>query len=217
MHANAQPRDLCCPRVELTVRVRVLLWMHHLEWMNAGNSGKLLLATLGDAAQLFLYGRKEDDERLRQEVQRDPANTLLLFPGPGAISCADFLARSGGSQQVGEHRAGEAEDGTEDRTTSVVVVDATYRKAKNMAKHFARRIDPSGGVAQVALQPEAASVLARAQKQYAQAAGGATDLGRISTAEAVALFLRECGEAADKVESLVECVRLDATRAAARE
>ena len=107
--------------------------------------------------------------------------------------------------------------GTEDRTTSVVVVDATYRKAKNMAKHFARRIDPSGGVAQVALQPEAASVLARAQKQYAQAAGGATDLGRISTAEAVALFLRECGEAADKVESLVECVRLDATRAAARE
>ena len=35
---------------------------------------------------------------------------------------------------------------------TLVVLDTTYRKAKNMAKHFSRRIDSSGRVLRIATE-----------------------------------------------------------------
>jgi|TARA_B110000208_G_C11739219_1_gene419266 hypothetical protein len=83
-----------------------------------------------------------------------------------------------------------------------------------MAKHFARRIDPTGKVRQVKLSSaeeggsSAPSVFSRAQHGYGTSAG-ATVGGRVSTVEAVARLLAECGAPSGRVSKLVRCVKVN--------
>ena len=138
-------RCICAqlPDLMLSVNVRVLIYMHYLEWMNSGNSGKLLLKCLPkQSVQLFLYGRRQDDERLQALVAADPGRTALLFPSPDAVSLGDFVAAA--AQDV-NGSAGTKQD-HQSQMLTLVVLDATYRKAKNMAKHFQRCIDGTGRV-----------------------------------------------------------------------
>jgi DTW domain-containing protein YfiP len=162
-------RCICAqlPALTLSIDVRVVVYMHYLEWMNSGNSGKLLLkclqqqptphsSTCSASAELFLYGRRDDDERLRALVAADPEHTALLFPSPDATTLEEFVA-SAAAATAAAAAAADAEggggdggggdgDGERRQQLTLVVLDATYRKAKNMAKHFRRRIDGTGRV-----------------------------------------------------------------------
>jgi DTW domain-containing protein YfiP len=138
-------RCICAqlPDLSLSVNVRVLVYMHYLEWMNSGNSGKLLLKCLPkQSAQLFLYGRRQDDERLQALIATDPGHTALLFPSPDAVTLGDFVATAASNAVDGT----AAKQDRQPQMLTLVVLDATYRKAKNMAKHFQRCIDGTGRV-----------------------------------------------------------------------
>jgi DTW domain-containing protein YfiP len=78
--ADARLRALA-PRVPS----RVLILMHHKEFLNAGDDAKLMLSLLPDT-KLFVYGRTGDWQALQTELAVDPAHNLLLWPGDGATT-----------------------------------------------------------------------------------------------------------------------------------
>ena len=182
------------PLLQLTSNIRIIIYMHYSEWMNAGNSGKLLLKCLNsnmdptseegqnidednNIVQLVLYGRRDDDNRLRRFIQRaKPNRVALLFPSSDAIDLGEFINNgiSGtigtiGHENESQHANKEslvpnetnlvntvcAKDGNtsllaldtsaakekSETPITLVVVDATYKKAKNMVKHFQKRIN----------------------------------------------------------------------------
>jgi DTW domain-containing protein YfiP len=182
--------------------------MHYLEWRNAGNSGKLLLPCLrenddGDnnnsssTVQLFLYGCREDDKRLRALVGQDPDHTVLLFPSTNAILLQDFLTTLG----VNNNTTDAVDSQPRRPPLTMVVLDATYQKAKNMAKHFLKQIH--SGVRTVALNSSNfESIFRRGQDSYHVP-------GRVCTVEAVALALQDCGECFETVQGMVDAVRIN--------
>jgi len=81
------------PALSLRVRVRILVLMHHKEYLGAGDDAKLLMAMLPpDQARLFVYGRARDWVALAEELAADPAHSLILWPGDGALTIDEFIS-----------------------------------------------------------------------------------------------------------------------------
>jgi hypothetical protein len=72
--------------------VRVLVLMHHKEYLSAGDDAKLLLAMMPQQSELFVFGRAGDVQRLEAEMAVDPAHTLLLWPGEHSSSVDEYRA-----------------------------------------------------------------------------------------------------------------------------
>ena len=177
------PEQCCCEKIRALVpeveetdvapmlmkgcQLRVIIYMHYLEWGNAANTGKLLRYFAPVSAIVRVYGCSADEEAMVAEIAQDPARTMLLYPGEidgraPAMSCAQFLeghglrstrgsGGSGASAGTSTAPAGkaEADDAARgairrrarlDGGLTVIVLDATYGKARTMAKHFAKVI-----------------------------------------------------------------------------
>ena len=93
---DAPQRCICAqlpPVVTPALRFKVLVLMHPSEYLNPGDDAKLLLALLPPShASLYIFGRPGDEDALRAELQRDPAHTLLLWPGEGSITVDELLS-----------------------------------------------------------------------------------------------------------------------------
>jgi DTW domain-containing protein YfiP len=170
-HAN----DCVCskfPPLQFSVNVSFLIYIHYIELYNAGNDVKILLNAAEAETEMFIFGKNGDDERLREKIRGNEKNTVLLFPSDDACSVEEVKAtfRSG---------TGEA---ASDKPLQIIVVDGTWRQAKNMCKHFKKNI--SSKVRLVKLSPTTLSVYARTQ----------TEPDRISTIEAIGLLVQELGE-----------------------
>jgi DTW domain-containing protein YfiP len=220
------------PPVPLTcVNVRVLVWMHHREYLNAGDDSKLLLAALPpERVELYIFGRPGDNAALAAELAVDPAHTLVLWPDDDAATVEEFLsalpedsgwrnssidtvegaAAVGGGNGEGAktEEAGMGAGDVQPSLLRVVAIDGVYANARTMFKHLAGHLDPDRRVKHVALHPTTLSVYSRAQNGYAQASAvDCADTGlRICTVEAVALLLEELGEPPEITEALVSAV-----------
>lgn len=195
---------LVVPRSLTTeTRVKVLVLQHSKEYLNPGDDAKLLLALLPpERCALYVYGRKGDLAALRAELDEAPQHTLLLWPGEGALTVDDWLARLEPRPSfVPSH---QQPGGPSPPLLRVLVLDGVYNDAAAMFRHLRR-----GGVAvpHVALHPQTLSVYRRAQHGYAGSVSGSDPAAlRICTVEAVALLLEELGEPQTTTRTLVQAI-----------
>lgn len=145
--------------------VKLLILMHHKEFLCAGNSAKLLFQLLPDLTELFLYGKLGEVDRLFREMvgdgdvsyNRDNENdingmdplrhTMILWPSPEACSLADFLVQTGNERNDKKPSYDDNGDNKHSNSTSnhspflrIVVLDGTYTQARNMRKSLRKRI-----------------------------------------------------------------------------
>jgi len=202
---HARPHCICdaVTPVALRLDVRFMLYIHYLEYANAGDDGKLLRLLAPGHTDLCVFGRPGDDELLRAALEGRHA--LLLFPSEIAHTVGD-LARLGitfgeaakaagceaaaGSQRVaGPHVQPAANASLSASGVSIVVLDGTWKQVRAMRRHFYRTPGLSE-VPEIKLEP--------ASLAYWAARGGASVYSRtqsqpdrVCTLEAIALLLVE--------------------------
>ena len=207
-------------RVErsLMPNVKFLLLLHHKEFLNAGNSAKILLSLLPkEKIELYVYGREGDFDRLIEEILMDRDHTLTLWPGGDSQTIEEFLAElPSDSGWATAQRNRETELCIKSSFLKVVVLDGTYTNAKNMHKTIRKRLKEKAPK-NVALHPTEVSKFHRAQKTYgasiAENLKNNQNLNekamRISTAEACGLLLRELGCQEEVQKTILEAVVLN--------
>lgn len=168
--------------------VRFAVYVHFKEYYSAGNSGKMLAAAAPANAEVFVHGRRGDDARLAAALERPIAEkrAALLFPDGGADAVDAFFGEGEGRAAIPRVSEGRA-------AFWIVVVDAVWPLARKLARHLDRVVR----LPHVRLETDLVSVFARTQSEN----------GRVCTIEAIALFLRECGESADLFAKLVGFVQ----------
>ena len=202
-------------RGDLPNNVKILLLLHHKEYLNAGNSAKSLIALLPkENIELYVYGKVGDFDRCIDEMVIDQGRqTAILWPGENAISVEQFTSscrsihiNNSKTTKVGSD-VGTSENNKANKHQTqiirVVALDGTYKNAKNMHKTIRRRLDEEEHTMPVciALHPKSVSQFHRAKKNYGAAiqdnlkANDRLDERalRVSTAEACALLLMELG------------------------
>ena len=186
--------------------VKFIIYMHYLEYANAGDDAKLLMCCSPERTKLYLHGVERDDANMKKEIQAFKSTSLdhnegvvLLFPGPNSITIDSFLEqRARKTNRVMHHKGTEISCKVgSPPPLLVIVMDATWRRARRMANHFRKYIDPN--VPHIQLRPTTASIYARTQSQN----------GRICTIEALALLLKEYGEDEDICDKLIGYVQLN--------
>ena len=227
---------------KMRLNVRILVLMHHKEYLSAGDDAKLLLAMLPPShCELFVFGRSGDLDRLEQELAIDPVHNLVLWPSEDAATVDTFCAGlpgaspwRGASSSCDDCSKSDTAGDTSKTDTSgdtarerpvlrVLVLDGVYNHARLMARTLRRRLPAAIIPREVALHPTTLSVYHRAQKSYGASSGASVAASaqpealRICTVEAVALLLRELGEVHVATAALVQAVELnnDALRGAA--
>ena len=205
-------------REDLPNNVKILLLLHHKEYLNAGNSAKSLIALLPkENIELYVYGREGDFDRCIDEMMIEQGrHTAILWPGENAISLAEFtrsscrptqsnnsmMTKSVGSDNDTVENTYHA-DTQQAQLLRIVALDGTYKNAKNMHKTIRRRLDEEEHTmpACIALHPKSVSQFHRAKKNYGTAIHDNLKVNdrlderalRVSTAEACAMLLMELG------------------------
>jgi DTW domain-containing protein YfiP len=191
-------RHGCCicddmQQLQLRVPMRILIWCHARDFLNAGDDAKLLPCCVAGRAstEMMLFGTP-DDERLGAAVMARPERSLLLFPDETAITIQEYLDGGDGCSTAAPDGLAAGSPGASmvKEELTVVVLNGTWGNVKPMLRHFNTKIDPGHRVRHVALQPDTLSVYARAQRRMNRQ----VSLERICSVEAVALLLKECGE-----------------------
>ncbi|KAL7480839.1 hypothetical protein ACHAW6_006501 [Cyclotella cf. meneghiniana] len=170
--------------------VKILILMHHKEFMSAGNSAKLILQMFPRFTELYIFGREGDTERLLKDVNVDHGKTIVLWPGIDAMSTADLM-----NQINAEAVATESDGSSKDVQIRAIVLDGTYNQARNMYKSLRKRWG-SLLPAAVSLRPYSESMFHRAKKNYGKAhlqqqRQQSDTVLRVSTAEACGILLCE--------------------------
>lgn len=183
---RAEPSGHQCSTSE-EFNVKLLILMHSKEYLNPGNSARLLRLILpedsSDGVRLleyYIFGKEGDVDRLLGEVMEDPESAMILWPGGDSLSVADFLEkwRERIRQQTPSHRTVLDRDAGEGATAALplirsVVLDGTYTQARNMYGSLRKRSLLAYAdrrlPAPVQLRPTSESVFRRAQKNYGRA------------------------------------------------
>lgn len=185
-------------------RVKIIILMHHKEYMSAGNTAKLLLKMLPKAhVNFFLFGRKGDCDRLEEELRAHCRQTMTLWPGKDSMTVNDFVhSLTATSVSDGSSFKADAlnESACTDPFLRAVILDGTYSNAKHMYKALKKRLGDHAPRT-VALHPATVSVFHRAQKRYGAAVSESLRVSaeldskalRVSSGEATALLLVELG------------------------
>jgi DTW domain-containing protein YfiP len=155
-------RHGCCicadmqPPLLLQVPMKIIIWCHSRDYLNAGDDAKLLPCCVAGRAstEMMLFGTP-DDGRLAEAVNADPRRSLLLFPDETAITVQEYLRGAVGA-------APPPDSGTNGTLTvqeplTVVVLNGTWGNVKPMLRHFNAKIDPEGRIRHVALEPDTLS------------------------------------------------------------
>jgi len=212
--------------------IRVLIMMHHREYLSAGDDAKLLVRMLPDNSKLFVFGREGDWKLFEEECAIDPVHTLTLWPTEGAWTMHEYLNRLPDDspwkqQQQQRQRRHHPKDTTTTATSTtkeqpesclpvlrVIVLDGVYAHARNMFKAMKKRL-PQPQPPYIALHPDTVSVYHRAQKNYGVSSRTTVLRSKdpkalhICTVEAYALLLKELGESKRITDGLVAAVRVN--------
>lgn len=203
---HARPSCICqlVAPLHLRLDVRFVLYMHYLEYTNAGDDGKLLRLLAPDRTDLCVFGRPGDDERLKAALEGRHA--LLLFPSETAHTVDDLsslgisFARREDAVVTSAKEAGAGPG----PCVSIIVLDGTWKQVRAMRRHFFRT-EGLRNVPEIKLDPDSlaywaergsSSVYARTQSQA----------DRVCTLEAIALLLREAGEDEANCDAIIDSV-----------
>ena len=176
------PEKLC--------NTKLIIWMHHKEYLSGGNSAKLMLSLLPKHTELFVFGKTGEMDRLEKELLVNPEGTAILWPSKDAVSVSEFLSE--------KRRNVSSRAQYSDSLLAMacpcrfLVVDGTYNMARNMYKSIRKRLGEDRMPRTVRVDPLSASIFHRAHKNYGQAHLQDTgEVRRVSTAEACGLLLSE--------------------------
>lgn len=70
------------------IKSKILLYTHFKEWGRATNTGKLLNIGLPKSTSLYMYGVKNDENELFNELDRIPS--IIVYPSPTAESISSY-------------------------------------------------------------------------------------------------------------------------------
>lgn len=195
--------------------IKVIVLMHYKEYLSAGNDAKLLLAMLpSELAELYVFGKDGDWEKLEEECRIDPMHTLLLWPSEDAHTITEWvesvlvedspwkqwmamMTPSNHSSTSATVSSSTSNSSTQLPVLRVVVLDGVYSHARLMFRTMKRRFT-TFMPPHIALHPRTVSIYHRAQKNYHVANYESTvrqskDPNRmhICTVEAFALLCKE--------------------------
>ena len=185
--------------------VKILILMHHKEYMSAGNSAKLLLQLFPSMTELYIFGKEGDIDRLFKDINVELVTPIILWPGKDAVSTTDLLKSI--------QRNHKKQEINQSILINAILLDGTYNQARNMHKSLKKKWKSKIPTA-VALKPLSESVFHRAQKNYGEAQKQNSRcydaVLRVSTAEACGVLLHELGVCEDNVLSMITtAVRLN--------
>mmetsp|Transcript_18305 Transcript_18305/g.39567 ORF Transcript_18305/g.39567 Transcript_18305/m.39567 type:complete len:334 (+) Transcript_18305:354-1355(+) len=194
--------------------VKLLVLMHSKEYLDAGNSAKLLRMVLPNyLVEYYIFGKIGDVHRLAQEMSVDLTNTMILWPDKNALSVSQFLEQQ--STICGDDMIRPSgEENNQKPLIRTVVLDGTYTQARNMHNSLRKRLLDQPLPVAVQLRPTVSSVFHRAQKNYGQAhqqqSTEVSELAqRVSTAEACGLLLTELGAPPKIQETITQAVTIN--------
>jgi DTW domain-containing protein YfiP len=207
--------------LKFSLNVEFCTYLHETEWLNAADDAKLLCLAAPDKTTMLVHGRDGDDKHLQLLVKR-AKRSCLLFPDDDAITIEQFLKLK---TEANTNTNTKTNTNTNTKTTThfttssslsspsssllttqpscdrpdllIIVVDATWRRARKMAKHLEENV--IGEVKHIKLETDTVSVYSRTQ----------TQTGRICTIEAVSLLLQELGEDDQVCKSLINAVLIN--------
>lgn len=112
--------------VVLKVPMKILVWCHARDYLNAGDDAKLLpcCVTGAGTCETLLFGTPDDD-RLGELMMADPQKSLLLFPDETAITIEEYLGGGGSTTNSGETPTATGGAGVVDEELTVVVLNGT--------------------------------------------------------------------------------------------
>jgi DTW domain-containing protein YfiP len=169
----------------------IKIYMHYKEWGRSSNSGKLLSIGLPDRASTYIYGVREDQERLCQELSESPS--VILYPSSQAVSIAEYkdLYHTFNSD------TDIVDQAESKKLLNVCVLDSTWSQCRTMHHSLPPHI-PRVKVDDFVVR--ASQFLSRKQS---------TTPSKVSTVEAVALALHALGESHEVLEkSIFAALRL---------
>jgi len=167
-----------------------IVYMDYKEVYNAGDDAKIMQCYCSRQSKRFIYPIEDDllIDFVRKLAQ--PSTVIVLFPSKDAITVKNFLDIKPGSEYLGKRVYDEQ------NVLNIIVIDGVWRHARRMAQRL-RELFPN--VTFVKLSPEQLSVYARTQTQP----------DRISSIEALALFLNQIGEDPNSCNRLISCVEMN--------
>eukprot|EP01120_Amphizonella_sp_Union-15-10_P003454 TRINITY_DN13875_c0_g1_i1.p1 TRINITY_DN13875_c0_g1~~TRINITY_DN13875_c0_g1_i1.p1 ORF type:complete len:321 (+),score=53.29 TRINITY_DN13875_c0_g1_i1:42-1004(+) len=178
---------ICNGIQKFSTKNRLLLFLHYKEYMRSSNTGVLTVLGNPESSTLYLSGKLEDEKALKDQIEKHPHDTFILFPEPKAITLSEFL----------ELRKTRYEQSnltvSPDVPLNAIVLDGTWRQVKSLRKRL------PDGIPFVKLSNSQLSInTLRTQ----------STLGRISTAEAIAELLKELGEDPNEIQKLERLLEL---------
>jgi len=203
------------------------------EYLRATNTGKLVLLSSANA-RLFIYGLEDHEEKLAKLLAEDPKHSLVLFPGADSLTTTQFLTRFQTTQrehtthtqtQEQELPSTKTHTHTQIRHTdththtqsyhsvnvtpeskhkanvpvpvprlTIVVLDGTWRQAKRIQATINKNIS------HVRVSPIHKPLFNALRKQ--------SQPDRVSTIEALVMFLQGIGTSEEISDSLLKSLRI---------
>ena len=134
------------------------MYIHVLEYGNAGDAAKLLQNAAPERTQLFVHGIDEEEARLDAELEKcKDSPPLLLFPDDTAMSLEEWMearlervkpSRPNVEEEGTEEGDGESASGEKGQERErvdaggplrVMIVDAPWGRARRMMHHLSAR------------------------------------------------------------------------------
>lgn len=158
-------------------KINPLVYMHYKEWGRASNTGKILPIGLPEISDLFIFGRKEDEDRLRFRIETEP--TLIVYPSANARPIIDF--KDWFDQQSG--------------SINLIVLDTTWGSSKTLDRSLPADISRVN-----------VDFLVSAPSQFLNRKQSTTNT-KISTLEAMAFAMQALGESERNIAPMLESLR----------
>jgi DTW domain-containing protein YfiP len=169
-------------------RYHFIIYMDYKEYLNPGDDAKLLRCTSPQQTSLVLYPHEDDKlSSIIQSIHESHGNICILFPNERSIAYEDYQA---------VQTSHDDDSLNISSSQHIIVIDSVWRRARKMARHL-YELYPE--IPHIQLSPEQISVYARQQSQA----------DRISTIEALALFLESMGEEKHACQALVNAVKIN--------
>ena len=80
-------------KTNLSVNVRLIVWMHPKEFRRSSNTGKLIVLSCPNNSKMILFGKDEDDKYLLDLIDKEYDSTYFLYPESNSVSSQQLISQ----------------------------------------------------------------------------------------------------------------------------
>eukprot|EP01102_Stenamoeba_stenopodia_P014294 TRINITY_DN4729_c0_g1_i1.p1 TRINITY_DN4729_c0_g1~~TRINITY_DN4729_c0_g1_i1.p1 ORF type:complete len:343 (-),score=95.92 TRINITY_DN4729_c0_g1_i1:87-1115(-) len=90
-------RECVCPKMRQITSAnwyphKIIILMHYREYRRASNTAKIIMASMPNSVEIYLYGLDSTIKDLIERIKQDPYRVCILYPSIDSISVEDFVA-----------------------------------------------------------------------------------------------------------------------------